>query len=175
LTECKVSKEISCRSCGKTGHMLVVCWKKHDKPTGAKFGGKGKPRSAEKGVAFTALEEIGDGAWILEWGCTQHLTGDERKFKTLEAVRSRKEIEFGNKQSLAAEGVGEVKLRCVTPDGEQVGTLKEVYYIPGVAVNLFSVRRATGKGPEVYLSKERYYVKYEGEVVMQAKGVKVGL
>jgi hypothetical protein len=47
-----------------------------------------------------------------------------------------------------------------------------VYYIPGVAVNLFPVRRATEIGAEVYLSKEWCYVKYEGEVVMQAKGVK---
>jgi hypothetical protein len=67
-------------------------------------------------------------------------------FKTLDAVGSRKAIEFGNQQSLAAEGVGEVELRCVTPDGVQVVTLKEVYYIPGVAVNLFSVRRATEQG-----------------------------
>jgi hypothetical protein len=51
-------------------------------------------------------------------------------------------------------------------------TLKEVYYVSGVAVNLFLVRTATEKGAEVYLSKERCYVKYEGEVVMQAKGVK---
>jgi hypothetical protein len=172
LTECKVSKEIEYRSRGKTGHMHAVCWKKHGKPTGAKFGGKGKPKGGEKGVAFTAHEETRDEAWILDLGCTQHLTGDKGMFKTLEAVRSRKEIEFGNKQSLATEGVGEVELRCVTPDGEQVVTLKEVYYIPGVAVNLFSVRRATEKGAEVYLSKERCYVKYEGKVVMQAKGVK---
>jgi hypothetical protein len=44
-------------------------------------------------------------------------------------------IEFGNKQSLAVEGVGKVELRCVTPDSEQVVTLKEMYYIPGVAVD----------------------------------------
>jgi hypothetical protein len=87
-------------------------------------------------------------------------------------VGSRKEIEFDNQQFLAAEGVGEVELQCVTPDEEQVVTLKEVFYIPGVAVNLFSVRRATEKGAKVYFSKERCYVKYEGEVVMQAKGVK---
>jgi hypothetical protein len=141
----------------------AVCWKKHGKPTGAKFGGKGKPGGREKGVAFTAHEETWDGAWILELGCTQHLTGNKGMFKTLEAVGSRKEIEFGNQQSLAAEGGGEVELRCVTPDGEHVVTLKEVYYIPGVAVNLFLVRRATEKGAEVYLSKERCSVKYEGE------------
>jgi hypothetical protein len=39
-------------------------------------------------------------------------------------------------------------------------------------VILFTMRRATEKGAEVYLSKERCCVKYEGEVVMQAKGVK---
>jgi hypothetical protein len=169
LTECKVSKEIECRSCGKIGHMQAVCWKKHGKPTGAKFEGKGKPGGGEKGVAFTAHKETRDGAWILDSGCTQHLTGDKGMFKTLEAVGSRKEIEFGNQQSL---GVGEVELRCVTPDGKQVVTLKEVYYIPGVPVNLFSVRRATRKGAEVYLSKERCFVKYEGGDGMQAKGVK---
>jgi hypothetical protein len=172
LTECKVSKEIECQSCGKTWHMQVVCWKKHEKPTGAKFERKRKLGGGEKGVAFTAREGTRDGAWILDSGCTLHLTRDKGKFKTLEAVGSRKEIEFGNTQSLAAEGVGEVELRCVTPDGEQVVTLKEVYYISGVAMNIFSVRRATEKGAEVYLSKERCYVKYEGEVVMQAKGVK---
>jgi hypothetical protein len=46
--------EIECRSCGKQGHIQAVCWKEHEKPAGAKFGGKGKPKSGEKGVAFTA-------------------------------------------------------------------------------------------------------------------------
>jgi hypothetical protein len=53
-----------------------------------------------------------------------------------------------------------------------VVTLKEVYYILGVAKNPFLVKRATEKGAEVYLNKERYYVKHKGKVVMQAKGAK---
>jgi hypothetical protein len=60
----------------------------------------------------------------------------------------------------------------VTSNEEQVVTLKELYYISGVAVNLFSLRRATEKGAEVRFSKERCYVEYEGKVVMQAKGMK---
>jgi hypothetical protein len=63
--------------------MQTVCWKEHGKPAGAK--GKRKPRSGEKGVAFTAHAESFDGAWILDSGCTQHLTGDKGKFKTLKA------------------------------------------------------------------------------------------
>jgi hypothetical protein len=65
--------------------------------------------------------------------------------------------------------VGEVELRCVTLDGKQLVTLKEVYYVLEVAANLFSVRRATEKGAEVFMTKERCYVKYEGDVVMQAR------
>jgi hypothetical protein len=92
-------------------------------------------------------------------------------FKTLEAVESRKEIEFGNQQSLAAEGVEEVELRCVTGWGAS-GDLEGGVLHSGSCENPFSVRRATEKGAEVYLSKERCYVRHEGEVVMQAKGVK---
>jgi hypothetical protein len=134
--------------------MQVVCWKKHGSQRGLSLEAKGSPEAAERGsfhIAFTAHEETRDRAWILDSGCTQHLTRNKRMFKTLEAVGSRKEIEFGNQQSLAVEGVGEVELRCVRADGEQVVTLKEVYYIPGVAENLFSVRRATEKGAEVYV------------------------
>jgi hypothetical protein len=95
MTECKVSKEIECRRCGKQGHMQAVCWKEHGKPVRAK--GKGKPKSGEKGVAFIAHAESFDGAWILDLGCTQYLTGDKGKFKTLKALGRGKEIEFGNK------------------------------------------------------------------------------
>jgi hypothetical protein len=139
---------LNAKAVERQGDVQAVSWKKHGMPARAKFGGKGKPRSGEKGVAFTAHGDPGRG---VDLGCTQHLTEDKGKFKTSEALGSRKEI--SNKQSLAAEGVGEVELRCVTPDGEQVVTLKEVYYISGVTVNLFSVRRATEKGAEVYLSK----------------------
>jgi hypothetical protein len=65
------------------------------KPMGAKFVGKGKLGSREKGVAFTAYREAGDGAWIMDLGCTQYLTGDKGKFKAMETVGSRKKIEFG--------------------------------------------------------------------------------
>jgi hypothetical protein len=39
--------------------MRAVCWKEHQKLAGAK--GKGKPRSGEKGVAFTSEKSGGSG------------------------------------------------------------------------------------------------------------------
>jgi hypothetical protein len=68
----------------------------------------------------TAHAESFDGAWILDSGCTQHLTGNKGKSKTLKALERGKGIKSGNKQSLAAEGMGEVELNCRIPDGEQL-------------------------------------------------------
>jgi hypothetical protein len=61
LPECKVSKEIECRSCGKQGHMQAVCWKEHEKPAGAKC--KGKPRSGEKPSLLMQSPLMGHGSW----------------------------------------------------------------------------------------------------------------
>jgi hypothetical protein len=61
----------------------------------------------------------------------------------METLTTEKQIQFGNKQYLIAEGVGKVELRCATPEGERVVTLEEGFYVPGAAANLFSVKRAT--------------------------------
>jgi hypothetical protein len=109
--------------------------------------------------------------WVLDSGSTQHLTGDRSKFREMETLTTEKQIQFGNKQYLTAEGVGKVELRCATPEGERVVTLEEVFYVPGAAANLFSVKRATDRGAEVVMSWGTCYIKDKGEVTVQAKEV----
>jgi hypothetical protein len=123
------------------------------------------------GVAYTAYaEEPLASKWVLDSGSTQHLTGDRSKFREMETLTTEKQ--FGNnKQYLTAEGVEKVKLRCATPKGEQVVTLEEVFYVPGAAANLFSVKRATDRGAEVVMSRGMCYIKDKGEVTVQAKEV----
>jgi hypothetical protein len=67
--------------------------------------------------------------------------------------------------------VRKVELRCATPEGERVATLEEVFYVPGAAANLFSVKRATDRGAEVVMSRGMCYIKDKGEVTVQAKEV----
>ncbi|GAQ92534.1 putative retrotransposon protein with integrase and Ribonuclease H-like domains [Klebsormidium nitens] len=66
-------------------------------------------------------------------------------------------------------GVGTVELRCETPEGEQVNLLREVAYVPGVAENLFSVKKATAVGAEVVFRGKVCEVSTDVEVVLRAE------
>jgi hypothetical protein len=61
LTEYRGSKDIEYQTCGKTGHMWGVCWKKHESQRGLSLGASESPEAKRRGLAFTALEEIRDG------------------------------------------------------------------------------------------------------------------
>ncbi|GAQ92324.1 Reverse transcriptase [Klebsormidium nitens] len=78
-------------------------------------------------------------------------------------------IKFGNKGFLEVAGVGTVELQCETPEGEQVNLLREVAYVPGVAENLFSVKKATAVGAEVVFRGKVCEVSMDGQVVLRAK------
>ena len=69
------------------------------------------------------IEGVADDKWVLDLGSSQHLTGDKSLFGTLEMFEgSGREITFGDKGVLVAEGSGSIKLRCETPTGERLVT-----------------------------------------------------
>ena len=104
---------------------------------------------AEKPLAFNATTGTTMEGWVLDSGSTEHLSGDRSLFKTYEPLGGAGEtITFGNQGELWAEGVGTVELRCELPTGVRVITLNKVMFIPGIAANLFSVKKATKAGAE---------------------------
>ena len=97
-------------------------------------------------------------------------------FQNLEMLESgTRAIKFGNKGSLEVAGVGTVELRCKTPSGERTNLLREVAYVPGVAENLFSVRKATMVGAEVVFKGEVCQVFMGNEVVFRAEETADGI
>jgi hypothetical protein len=95
------------------------------------------------------------------------MTGDKSLFKTLEPLKDgEREIKFDNKGVLKATGVGTVELRCLTPVGERINTLREVMFVPGVAENLFSVSRATKLGAEFVFKRGVCQVFMRNEVML---------
>ncbi|CAK9276458.1 unnamed protein product [Sphagnum jensenii] len=95
------------------------------------------------------------------------MTGDKSLFKTLEPLKDgEQEIKFGNKGALKATGIGMVELRCLTPVGERVNTLREVMFVLGVTENLFSVSRAIELGTEFVFKWRVCQVFMRNEVVL---------
>ena len=153
-----VKKDLRCFKCLKTGHVAKEC---RGKITCLNCGTPGhrasdcrKPKTervngAEKPLAFNATTGTTMEGWVLDSGSTEHLSGDRSLFKTYEPLGGAGEtITFGNQGELWAEGVGTVELRCELPTGVRVITLNKVMYIPGIAANLFSVKKATKTGAE---------------------------
>ncbi|GAQ92417.1 Transposon-like protein with integras and ribonuclease H-like domains [Klebsormidium nitens] len=107
------------------------------------------------------------------------MTGVKSSFSTLELLEpGTRAIKFANKRSLEVAGVGTVELRCETPSGERVNLLCEVAYVPGVAENLFSVKKAAAVGAEVVFRGEVCELSMDGEVMLRAEenveGMSVG-
>jgi hypothetical protein len=177
-----------CHKCGEFGHFERECRKGSQGSEGFEkskskkgcftYGSpdhmkdcpkRGKSKS-NQGVAFTAAEDSNPGLWFLDSGASQHMTGDKSLFKTLEPLKDgEQEIKFGNKGVLKATGVGTMELRCLTPVGERVNTLREVMFVPGVAENLFSMSRATELGGEFVFQWGVCQVFMKNEVVLQAE------
>jgi len=153
--------ELTCRECGETGHTARDC-REGD-----------SPKDVRCAVAFTALSRVGHSdEWLLDSGCDQHLTGNRALFKEFRGVSRRgaaRNVTFGDGETLYAEGEGTVALRCKTPDGEQLVTLHDVKFVPGMPVNLFSVSKAVARGAEVAFQGNRGLVRQAGTVVMEAR------
>ena len=116
------------------------------------------------------IEGASNGQWYLDSGASQHMTGDTNLFKTFEKLTDgEKEIKFANKGVLPVSGVGTIEIRCTTPTGEQINTLREVMYVPGVAENLFSVSRATELGAKFVFKQDVCQVFMGTDLVLQAK------
>jgi hypothetical protein len=151
--------ELTCRECGETGHTAKECHRADS------------PRSERCAVAYSAVQRVGHAeAWLLDSGCDQHLTGNKALFKEFREISRGTDggVTFGDGETLYAVGEGTVEMRCATPDGEQLVTLHDVKFVPGMPVNLFSVSKAVARGAEVAFNGNMGHVRQAGIIVMQA-------
>lgn len=81
--------------------------------------------------------------WVVDSGCTQHMTGDPRKFTTLsEDTQGHEKITFGGSEYDNVEGVGNI-------DISQDHTLSNVLMVDSLGFNLLSVAQLCDHGYKV--------------------------
>ena len=81
--------------------------------------------------------------WIVDSGCSHHITGDEKLFSSLQRHE-------GKEATITADNsihrVEKEETVVIKEDDEEPITLKNVYHVPGVKKNLLSVVNAVDSG-----------------------------
>ncbi|KAG8498715.1 hypothetical protein CXB51_005041 [Gossypium anomalum] len=144
----------TCNFCKKKGHIKSECYKLQNKIKGEAANQKGK--QPENSGEADVVEDYSDGEllvasvndskvseeWILDSGCTFHMSPNRDWFTTYETV-SEGVVLMGNNASCKIAGVGTIKVKMF--DGV-VRTLSDVRYVPELKRNLISLSTLDSKG-----------------------------
>ncbi|KAE8669333.1 hypothetical protein F3Y22_tig00112249pilonHSYRG00290 [Hibiscus syriacus] len=148
-----------CYNCGKMGHMAKDCWTKK-KPVESNTATSCSKENSEDGwdaealfateeedlaLTVTTPERIDyKNDWIVDSGCSNHMTGDKQKLQNLSEYNGGRVVVTADNSRLPITHIGKT---IVTPryNTNQV-QLQDVYHVPGMKKNLLSVAQLTSSG-----------------------------
>ncbi|KAM2243153.1 hypothetical protein PS2_009934 [Malus domestica] len=148
-----------CYNCGKKGHMAKDCWTKKE-PVESNTATSSSKENSEDGWDAEALfateeEELAlmvttperidyNNDWIVDSGCSNHMTGDKQKLQNLFEYKGSRVVVTANNSRLPIAHIGKT---IVTPryNSNQV-PLQDVYHVPGMKKNLLYVAQLTSSG-----------------------------
>lgn len=88
--------------------------------------------------------------WFADSGATKHMTDQLTILSNFKEINPEKWSVTGiGSTKLSAHGIGDVRVISSVNGEELNGVIKEVLYVPGLGMNLFSIGTATDKGNEV--------------------------
>ncbi|KAG8500272.1 hypothetical protein CXB51_004359 [Gossypium anomalum] len=144
----------TCNFCKKKGHIKSECYKIQNKIK--REAANQKEKQPENFGEADVVEDYSDGEllvasvndskvseeWILDSGCTIHMSPNRDWFTTYEIV-SEGVVLMGNNTSFKITGVGTIKVKMF--DGV-VRTLSDVRHVPELKRNLISLSTLDSKG-----------------------------
>ena len=90
-----------------------------------------------------------DGAWVLDTGATNHMTGSREALATLDGT-VRGAVRFGDGSTVQIQGIGAV---TIAGNAGEHRVLTEVYYIPSLKCNIISLGQLEEGGCRVEIDK----------------------
>ncbi|XP_040965721.1 uncharacterized protein [Gossypium hirsutum] len=148
----------------KKGHVEKVC-KNRSKPRQNQFQQqKVEARVTEESsdkeehvfaVSCAANQKKGSKGWLLDSGCTNHMSPDATIFKTLDRTCKTK-VKIGNGQLINAEGRGDVLIHTST--GGKI--ISNVLLVPEIDRNLLSITQLLEKGYSVVFKEKECQIFY---------------
>ncbi|XP_012482894.1 uncharacterized protein LOC105797474 [Gossypium raimondii] len=155
------------RHCKRAGHPEDRCWFRPDaKQTKAESISvrKAEARVAEEindqeeqvfAVSCAANQKNGSKGWLLDSGCTNHMSPNATIFKTLDKTCKTK-VKIGNGQFINAEKRGDVLICTLT--GSKI--ISNVLLVPEIDRNLLSITQLLEKGYSVVFKEKECQIFY---------------
>ena len=82
--------------------------------------------------------------WIVDSGCSNHMTGDKKKLSNLSAFKGDRVVVTANNSKLPITHIGKTVINPRFSPSEV--KLQDVYHVPGMKKNLLSVSQLTSSG-----------------------------
>jgi transposase InsO family protein len=166
-----VKKTGACNYCGKVGHWIAECPSRiHDnadrqRPQRANVARNHHEDSCD--YLFAVGKSSDDDAaknptWLIDSGATQHMSYSKQvmvNYKTIDPV----DVHLADDGIVRAIGSGDVVMMMKTPTGVKKGVLTNVWHIPKLTRNLFSVGRFTKDVASMTFDNSVCYVDLKGQ------------
>nr|KYP45860.1 Retrovirus-related Pol polyprotein from transposon TNT 1-94 [Cajanus cajan] len=146
--------DVKCDNCGKLGHLKHVC-KSHEQQEEANIVEDQQEEGEEELLSMSCfMTKKPSKAWIIDSGCTNHMTYDRELFKELNKTNISK-VQMGNGAHLAVKGKGTLAIK--SHSGFKL--ISDVLYVPDINQNLLSVSQLLGKGYKVLFEDKNCVIK----------------
>ena len=149
-------KNSKCNLCGKKGHWASKCRNKKNQSQEASSSSskpsnnhnvKDNNKDKKKNLSlYTALKmSTSSNDWFIDSGAsTKHMTGRKDLLINFIPTTNGEKITTACNQVIKSEGQGDCQISC--PYSQDIVSIKDVMYVPNLAVNLLSVSRLVNKG-----------------------------
>ncbi|RDX65371.1 hypothetical protein CR513_55974, partial [Mucuna pruriens] len=125
-----------CSKCNQMGHEAAIC-KANIQPTTIEAKNAQKKEEDQLLVTTCFSSNITCESWLIDSGCTNHMTHDKELFKQLKNIEV-KWVKIRNDEHIPAKGKGTIAITKIEDDGnfDRVGRMLNMISEDGVALKL---------------------------------------
>lgn len=163
-------KDDICHYCKKKGHWIKDCrkWIADGKPSKSKQLDTSHSNVALHSVSNEVNLSTSVSDWWVDNGATRHVTNAKEFFIDYEAFKEPHSIQAAGKETLSAMGKGTIQVLSKVNNAEKTVELYDVWYVPGISRNLFSVLASHDRNPssKFYSTIKKCKLDLNGETIL---------